>query len=360
MTRRIVDLKDVNTQELVYPATHSDAVLMPDGKTVTEAIANAGGGGNESDVDGYVCQSFTIRDIWHVIEGNVITISAEDAQHIAYPASNKRAYVRNEFGMVGGYVAVWDASEDRAMILCGNSIYCILLYFNIDDTFSITKAEHYRLGEFATQKYVQDAIANVSKSVHIDVDSSGEYALTKDAANYANFNIADALCTFTFANAPTHENIIGGSWGEYKLYLFYSQNATISFNAGIVWGENCGAPIFEMGYIYEFSFVPIAFDNKVTWLGLWSKTAEKNIITIEFAYDSDLQCYTLTASESVSSDITFAFENGMRIEMAAGESYAETIEGVEEGWGMPAMMLGELSDYTVYDDYNIYKLVDKT
>lgn len=45
MTRRIVDLKDVNTQELVYPATHSDAVLMPDGKTVTEAIANAGGGG---------------------------------------------------------------------------------------------------------------------------------------------------------------------------------------------------------------------------------------------------------------------------------------------------------------------------
>lgn len=247
MTRRIVDLKDVNTQELVYPATHSDAVLMPDGTTATEAIANAGGGG-------------------------------------------------------------------------GNGVV----------------------------------------SVHIDVDSSGEYALTKDAVNYANFNIADALCTFTFANAPTYENIIGGSWGEYKLYLFYSQNAAISFNAGIVWGETCGAPIFEMGYIYEFSFVPIAFDNKVTWLGLWSKTAEKNVITIEFAYDSDLECYTLTASEPVSSDITFVLDNGRLLEMAAGESYVQTGEGWSEGSAMPVMCLGELSGYTVYDDYNIYKIVDKT
>lgn len=247
MTRRIVDLKDVNTQELVYPATHSDAVLMPDGTTVTEAIANAGGGGGNGAV-----------------------------------------------------------------------------------------------------------------SEHIDVDSSGEYALTKDAANYANFNIADALCTFTFANSPTYENIIGGSWGEYKLYFFYSQNATISFNAGIVWGENCGAPIFEMGYIYEFSFVPIAFDNKVTWLGLWSKTAEKNIITIEFAYDSDLQCYTFTASESVSSNITFSFYNGLVAEMAMGESYAQTSVNVPEGFPMPDMVLGELVGDTVYDDYNLYKLVDKT
>ena len=36
--RKIVDLKNVDTQELVYPATHSDAVLMPDGKAVTEVV----------------------------------------------------------------------------------------------------------------------------------------------------------------------------------------------------------------------------------------------------------------------------------------------------------------------------------
>lgn len=243
MTRRIVDLKDVNTQELVYPATHSDAVLMPDGKTVTEAIANAGGGGGDGAV-----------------------------------------------------------------------------------------------------------------SVHINVDSSGEYALTKDVANYVTFEMVDAECAFTFADAPTAEDILAGAWAEYKLYFQYS-GAVISLPLGVVWSESCGMPIFENGYIYEFSFVPIALNIGVRWLGIWNKTTDKNTITIEFANDEYSDGYTLTASAPVTSDITFMFETGFLLEMLQGETYVETSSS---NMGMPIMILGEQGGDQVADDYNIYKLVDKT
>lgn len=87
MTRRIVDLRDVNTQELVYPATHSDAVLMPDGKTVTEAIANSGGGSSISSAayplvsHGTNDTTFTLTPntyhVWDVVEQLDIALGEE-------------------------------------------------------------------------------------------------------------------------------------------------------------------------------------------------------------------------------------------------------------------------------------------
>lgn len=244
MSRRIVDLKDINTGDFVYPSTHSDAVFMPDGKTVTEAIANAGGG-----------------------------------------VSNG--------------------------------------------------------------------------STRIDVTASGEYAIVKGMVNYVQFNIGteDKACSFAFQDSPVYDDIIAGGWAEYKLCFRYDQDAAISFNAGIIWSESCDTPIFEVGYIYEFSFVPIAFDSKVAWLGLWSKTAEKNVITIEFAYDSFYEVYTLTASEPIASRIVFLFNNGLFLSMPAGETYVETSAAV---YGLPTMHLNEMSGDVVADDYNIYKLIDKT
>lgn len=86
MKRRIVDLKDVDTQELVYPATHSDAVLMPDGTTVTEAIANSGGGSSNSAAYPLVSHgtndtTFTLTPntyhVWDVVEQLDIALSEE-------------------------------------------------------------------------------------------------------------------------------------------------------------------------------------------------------------------------------------------------------------------------------------------
>ena len=243
--RKIVDLKNVDTQELVYPATHSDAVLMPDGKTVTEAIANTAGGGGSSSESG---------------------------------------------------------------------------------------------------------------SVLINVTASGEYALANGVANYVTFEMVDAECAFTFADAPTAEDILAGAWAEYKLYFQYS-GAVISLPLGVVWSESCGMPIFENGYLYELSFVPIVLNVGVRWLGIWSKTTDKNTITIEFANDEYSDGYTLTASAPVTSDITFFFDNGLQLEMLQGETYVETSIS---GMAMPSMILGEQSGSQVADDYNIYKIVDKT
>ena len=253
MTRRIVDLKDVNTQELVYPATHSDAVLMPDGKTVTEAIANAGGGGGGSSLG----------------------------------------------------------------------------------------------------------------SNHIEVTISGEYELRKNVANVVKFNLVDYdyenSCSFAFVDAPSYDDIMAGDWAEYKLYLNYTGIA-IAFNVeGVIWGESCGNPVLESGYIYEMSFVPFTDNGTLKWLGVWARTTEKDIITIEFTteYNYDEYVCYLNASAPVGSTLLFMFDNGMVLKMEEGETFATFTSSYPIN--MPAI---HTEDYqagdVVSDDYYIYKLVDKS
>ena len=257
MTRRIVDLKDVNTQELVYPATHSDAVLMPDGRTVTEAIENAGSG----------------------------------------------------TGGGGG--------------------------------------------------------ASSAGSNHIEVTLSGEYEIKRNVANVVKFNLADYdyenSCSFTFLDAPSYDDILAGGWAEYKVYFLY-KGAAISFNTeGIIWSESCGNPVFESGYIYEISFVPFTDNGTLKWLGVWARTTEKGLITIEFTteYSNDEYVCYLNASAPVGSTLMFVFDNGMVLQMVAGETFATTQSSYPIN--MPTI---HTEDYqagdVVSDDYYIYKLVDKT
>lgn len=52
MSRKIKDIKDKDTGELIYPKSHAKATYMSDGRTVEDAINQAGTGGSSSDGSG--------------------------------------------------------------------------------------------------------------------------------------------------------------------------------------------------------------------------------------------------------------------------------------------------------------------
>lgn len=90
--RKIVDLKDLKAGELVYPATHSDAVLLPDGRSVTEAISEGGGGGSAA----YPQVNHGMNDTTFELTPNTLHVWGE-VRELDLSLAPEKAGVTNEY-----------------------------------------------------------------------------------------------------------------------------------------------------------------------------------------------------------------------------------------------------------------------
>lgn len=200
----------------------------------------------------------------------------------------------------------------------------------------------------------------------INVSTSGDCQVSKDVANIVTFNIPYndvteyGLCAFTFADAPDYSDIISGKWAEYKVRFFYDRGVMLSFGSSVAWAESCGAPTFEVGYVYEFSFEPFVAEGitDICWIGVWSKSRPTQVLPIILEYDIYNEAVMLRTDHEIpiQSDIQFVFGNGLIVVMPSG-SY-EWNTGLETNAQYEVLMvLGTQSGLVVKDASHIYLLV---
>lgn len=200
----------------------------------------------------------------------------------------------------------------------------------------------------------------------INVSTSGDCPISKDVANIVTFNIPYndvteyGLCAFTFEDAHDYPDIIDGKWAEYKVKFFYDRGVMLSFGSSVAWAESCGAPTFEIGYTYEFSFEPFVAEgiSEVCWVGIWSKSRPTQVlpITLEFDIYNEVVMLRTDYETPVQSDIQFVFDNGLIVVMPAGSYEWNTGLEINAHYEV-SMVLGTQRGLIVKDASHIYLLV---
>lgn len=121
-TRKIKDAKDLTTNELIYFKGHAKATFMSDGRTVEEAIINAGGSASGSTTGGSKEWKCVVDRRMEVGEQNVEFTTFADGTPLQAEEAVVQVIVDGVAASLTGYVAINSTTNKT------DSLYGVIYY----------------------------------------------------------------------------------------------------------------------------------------------------------------------------------------------------------------------------------------
>ena len=175
MSRKIKDIKDKDTGELIYPKSHAKATYMSDGRTVEDAITQAGtGGGSESPI------FFTHFSIDQFISGYVPFTDEQKAAIREAASQNKIIAIPYDVeGRYTGFtVAAYYYSHDE---IDGEEYWALVLSVIYNQTYYENSMNQWNTG-FPAGNFSSKSFERYTENIEVDEDGyAGVYSEMDDS-----------------------------------------------------------------------------------------------------------------------------------------------------------------------------------